>query len=425
MLQVGVMLGVFVGAIGFGRMSDTMGRRPCIMWALITCFMGMILSSFAPGGDAGYWVLFFLRAMNGSGSIGAISAAFVMTSEIFEPKTRVMALQIAQALFGVGQALLAILGYYIKSWRVLGAILALPTAIGFFVPIFMDESARWLICQNRLKEADAVLHKIAKQNGKSFRGLEFHGFTETDEDKTEKPDNGVMGLFRTPRMRLRTLNLFYQWFMLSGVYYGLSMNATSLGGNPFVVLGISGLLEVPAELLAGVLFMKIGRRWSMFIFNFFGGVFCMAMMFVDKDKNDAHKLASIILPLAGKFALTGGYGGIYVYSAELFPTVMRNSGIGMCSAIARIGGIAAPIVGMLSMFGASIPYIVFGILGLIGAVLTLCLEEVLDKELPDTVEEGEVFGLEDPSAWEDLMVMTKSLFRTDDKEHPYYAKTSK
>lgn len=49
MLQVGVMLGVFVGAIGFGRMSDTMGRRPCIMWALITCFMGMILSSFAPG----------------------------------------------------------------------------------------------------------------------------------------------------------------------------------------------------------------------------------------------------------------------------------------------------------------------------------------------------------------------------------------
>jgi OCT family organic cation transporter-like MFS transporter 4/5 len=49
--------------------------------------------------------------------------------------------------------------------------------------------------------------------------------------------------------------------MLSGVYYGLSMNATSLGGNPFVNLGLSGLLEVPAELLAGVFFMKIGRRW--------------------------------------------------------------------------------------------------------------------------------------------------------------------
>ena len=34
--------------------------------------------------------------MNGAGSIGAISSAFVLTSEIFEPKSRVMALQVAQ-----------------------------------------------------------------------------------------------------------------------------------------------------------------------------------------------------------------------------------------------------------------------------------------------------------------------------------------
>ena len=33
--------------------------------------------------------------------------------------------------------------------------------------------------------------------------------------------------------------------------------------------------------------------------------------------------SSIVFPLLGKFFLTGGYGGIYVYTAELFPTVMR------------------------------------------------------------------------------------------------------
>ena len=77
-----------------------------------------------------------------------------------------MALQVAQALFGVGQALLAILGHYVKNWRWLGVILALPTAIGFAVPLFMDESARWLITQNRLEDADNVLHKMAKQNGR-------------------------------------------------------------------------------------------------------------------------------------------------------------------------------------------------------------------------------------------------------------------
>ena len=51
---------------------------------------------FFAAGEAGYWILWFLRAVNGAGSIGAISSAFVLTSEIFEPKSRVMALQVAQ-----------------------------------------------------------------------------------------------------------------------------------------------------------------------------------------------------------------------------------------------------------------------------------------------------------------------------------------
>ena len=133
--------------------------------------------------------------------------------------------------------------------------------------------------------------------------------------------------------------------MLSGVYYALTINATSLGGDPFLNLGISGLSEVPAELLAGVLFMKIGRRLSMIIFNFFGGVFCLLMIFAEPQRIvvNHHKIfllishnlriqyyfhivkstSSIVFPLLGKFFLTGGYGGIYVYTAELFPTVMR------------------------------------------------------------------------------------------------------
>ena len=76
--------------------------------------------------------------------------------------------------------------------------------------------------------------------------------------------------------------------MLSGVYYALTINATSLGGDPFLNLGISGLSEVPAELLAGVLFMKIGRRLSMIIFNFFGGVFCLLMIFAEPQRIDVN-----------------------------------------------------------------------------------------------------------------------------------------
>ena len=47
-LQIGVMIGVFIGAIGFGSMSDNKGRKPCVMAALITSFFGMLLGAFAP-----------------------------------------------------------------------------------------------------------------------------------------------------------------------------------------------------------------------------------------------------------------------------------------------------------------------------------------------------------------------------------------
>ena len=47
-LQVGVMIGVFMGAIGFGKMSDSMGRAKCLTVALITSFFGMLLGGFAP-----------------------------------------------------------------------------------------------------------------------------------------------------------------------------------------------------------------------------------------------------------------------------------------------------------------------------------------------------------------------------------------
>ena len=41
--------------------------------------------------------------------------------------------------------------------------------------------------------------------------------------------------------------------------------------------------------------------------------------------------AKSILSQLGKFFVTGSFGVIYVYAAELYPTVLRSTGIGMTS----------------------------------------------------------------------------------------------
>ena len=51
--------------------------------------------------------------------------------------------------------------------------------------------------------------------------------------------------------------------------------------------------------------------------------------------------------MLGKLAITSSYGTVYIFSAELFPTVVRNVGMGTASLNARIGGILCPYINML------------------------------------------------------------------------------
>jgi OCT family organic cation transporter-like MFS transporter 4/5 len=48
--------------------------------------------------------------------------------------------------------------------------------------------------------------------------------------------------------------------------------------------------------------------------------------------------------MIGKFCVTCSFGIIYVYSAEIYPTVVRGVGVGSSSMVGRIGSILAPFV---------------------------------------------------------------------------------
>ena len=52
----------------------------------------------------------------------------------------------------------------------------------------------------------------------------------------------------------------------------------------------------------------------------------------------------ITFAMIGKFCVTSSFGIIYVYSAEIYPTVVRNVGVGSSSMVGRIGSILAPFV---------------------------------------------------------------------------------
>lgn len=93
--------------------------------------------------------------------------------------------------------------------------------------------------------------------------------------------------------------------------------------------------------------------------------------------------------VVGIFGMAGTYNLLLVYAAELFPTVVRTVALGCKAQGSQMGAILAPIVVLL---GERVPFVVFGVLAIIGGLLVLCLPETMNKPLYDTMagmEKGE------------------------------------
>jgi len=52
----------------------------------------------------------------------------------------------------------------------------------------------------------------------------------------------------------------------------------------------------------------------------------------------------VTLTMLGKAAVTFSYALIYLYTPEMYPTVIRGAGLGIGTMMSRIGGIIAPII---------------------------------------------------------------------------------
>lgn len=56
---------------------------------------------------------------------------------------------------------------------------------------------------------------------------------------------------------------------------------------------------------------------------------------------------TVALAMVGKFCVTAAYSTTYIHTAEIFPTVVRNAGLGGASVFARIGTMVAPYIVVL------------------------------------------------------------------------------
>ncbi|KAK3878474.1 hypothetical protein Pcinc_016892 [Petrolisthes cinctipes] len=378
------MVGMLVGSYLFGDLSDRLGRKRVFLSALVL----MVCVGLGQAAIPYYLAFTFLRFILGASLQGVFLVAYVMALELVGKRRRVLVGVLSQAFYTLGYFTAALLAYFITSWRWLQVAMTLPGI--FFIPYYwiIPESSRWLIAKVRTEEARVILEKAAKVNKKEVSEQVMQEALEVKDGKKEEAKGNFLDLFRYPNLRSNTLNLFFNWFVNSGVYYGLSLNTGNLGGSAYLNFVISGAVELPAHVLTFLLLDRIGRRIPLAVFMGLGGLALLSTILIPKD------LGWLVITLAmlGKLCITASYAIIYVLTAEIFPTVVRNVGVGSSSMVARIGGALAPYINLLGDYWYPIPMMIFGAMSVTAGLLSLLLPETLGRRLPETIEDGENFA---------------------------------
>ena len=134
----------------------------------------------------------------------------------------------------------------------------------------------------------------------------------------------------------------------------------------------------------------LGRRPILSFCQAIAGISCIISGFLcdEIEKNRSLIPAQQFFSLVGKFIASANFAIIYVYTAELFPTIIRNSAIGACSCVARVGAILALLLQELSAFYKPAPMVILGTVALVAGVMALYLPETAGNKLPETMEDA-------------------------------------
>ncbi|XP_033117332.1 solute carrier family 22 member 15-like [Anneissia japonica] len=379
-IQSYFMIGVLLGSVIFGGLCDSFGRRKVFLYSTLTIATITCLSYFIQS----YYVFCISRFIDGFLTGGMIMSTYVLGTECIAGSYRVICGSLYGVFFAVGIVLFSLEAYFINNWRHLMLVTSFPLYLLIFMACVIPESPRWLYSQGRISEAEDILNVIAHRNGNIVKvTLEVN-----KEGSAKNPNSTYSDFFRTPIIRKQILIQIFLWFSCSFVYYGLTMSSGNLGKNMYLNVALSGLSELPGYFLCVVFIDRVGRRTFLSSCFLVGGGACIGMLLKPFYSGvDGDSVIVIYLAMVGKLCISACFNTAYIYSSELLPTVLRNSGLGVCSAAARVGGIVAPIAATM---GFNSTYALFGGAGLLSGFLVLQLPETIGRSLPETIEDVEI-----------------------------------
>jgi putative MFS transporter len=352
-------LGLMLGALIFGPISDRFGRKSMLQWALALYSFGTFLSAIAPS----YNILLLARFVTGLGIAGEFPVVFTLLAEYAPKRLRHIFVGSGAMAYSVGwfvcaaaaTAIVPVLG-----WRALFWVGVTPALVIFYVRRYIPESVRFLLQQGRVKEAGEITRKMADDAG--FAHVEL--VPPPAVAVAAHPSVGEQfSSLRFYALTIFAIGLFHLANNVQVVGFGTWLPSIFVSQGFTLTRSFSFTLIVLAVTPFGQMFgmwlqNKMPRPWAMLLLS----AISAACFFGFGLSFEYH------LPIAVTVAFDVGYqffsGGVVpitsTLSSEVFPTKIRSVGYGLLSAISRIGSISGPfMLGVFLTLGTAIHQIIY------------------------------------------------------------------
>lgn len=364
-LFVGIMLGNFAS----GPCSDRIGRR----WPIIISYANVVIFSIASSCAPGFWTLCALRLLLGIAFGFAQPAWNTLCTEITPCSWRVVTNVASSTFFVAGEVYAAALIWFDDpmmkqlNWRSLTIYATAPAAVmGLLCLFFLNESPSWLALQGQTEKAKTVLKSIRWWNRKEHEQVEFGApqvvLSASDLDSInlaagswERQLSGSeqMATATGTVLGFSTAVLCFSCFVLNFVYYGCFyafpsvLGKVDMGVSPAVALMLGAFWELPGYVAAILVSGLCGRRVSTLIY--LGLMVLSTVLFVEAAKQQKNGSESAEFFVHAGFAgmkcwINVGFGVVYQYVSEIYPTNVRVAGTGICFGCGRIGSMVVPLV---------------------------------------------------------------------------------
>ncbi|XP_036362916.1 organic cation transporter protein-like [Octopus sinensis] len=400
-------VGGLVGSLTMPYFSDTRGRKPILVISNILILISSISSSLS----SNYYAFVVFRLLEGLFTQGLLVSAYTLMLELFPVKNRTLMCGMTGVTWGICVLPLAPIAYLLRnySWRVNVQVFCIFHAMALFHYWYLEESIRWLLNNGDLEKSKKIIKRAAKENKVDFDTVWENSVQTTvmvplniaddNENRTLEveitPKNaavkqeGFHTIFKDPLARVLTLIIFINGLMNSLTYNGLYMTSHSLAGNRFLNFTLVSFTEILGNTTMAILLFRLQRRVTMALFQGLSGVALFVAVTVTYlgDGSKLYSILNTIFSLFGMFGISASYCVIWLYAPEIYPTNLRNIGLGFLTLSGNMGNMVSPYSRLLMTYIAWLPGTIFSF-GCLGCLTLLYfMPESKSMQMPMTMDD--------------------------------------